>query len=237
MIGCTQTDEFSSESEDSNAMQLYQMMSKIPTTSILADVSSESRSSSEYEFYIPTFSQNDLNYLASLNQDEFEAFRNELIERLGPDGIDKLEEIQDINYDRICDILGGHEGMNKLEEFSLAYIETPGGWSYVQELLPINLTDKQINTYISFAVYIDKVSRPLYKTLTSDIPHSRVKSMCELNAAISLVTAGINIGVDVMVDIMTGGAGASLTPLEEAAMGAELTSIWIDYEICNGRWH
>jgi hypothetical protein len=52
-----------------------------------------------------------------------------------------------------------------------------------------------------------------------------------------LSLSGINIGVDALVDIMTGGTAAVLTPLEDVAIGADLASIWLDYEICNGRWH
>lgn len=238
IIGCSQTDEPSVYVEDTIAEQIYRTMSEIPTSSILSEGKSiHSRSSIDYEFTIPTFTQDDLNYLLSLSQSEFEEFRNNIIAQLGENGLDELEEKQDENYIQTFEILGGHAGMDNLKEFLTSYLETPGGWHYVQTLLPKNLNKSQTNIYIANAIYIDKISRPVYSALISTSTPSRGSTICDIEAGIRLALVGVDIGVDDLVDIMTDGAGAALEPLEGAAVAADLTSIWIDYEICNGRWH
>ncbi len=59
-------------------------------------------------------------------------------------------------------------------------------------------------------------------------------SMCEWYLQQRLAIAGVAISTEEFIDEMTGGAA---TPLEVVATGADLLGIWIDYEVCNHRWH
>ncbi|MCM1520993.1 MAG: hypothetical protein NC098_09425 [Lachnoclostridium sp.] len=88
------------------------------------------------------------------------------------------------------------------------------------------------------SVYVDKIAHPYYDALKNKNMHNLAdRRECVLAAETKLALCGINIGVDVLVDIMTGGATVELTPLETAALQCELINIWLDYEVCNGRWH
>ena len=212
-------------------------MSAIPTSSILSDLKNDSRSGI-LDGSIPTFSQEDLTYLSSLPQENFKSFQNSLIERIEDEGgMTKLEEIEDENYTRIFYALDGHEGMDQLLEFAQLYIESDGGWNSIQNLIPAEITDEQSKIFIGLAVYIDKVGRPLYSEIQKKSELSNDRKICKLDAAIKLSLLGVNISVDVLVDIMTGGTGAIFSNLEVAALGFELSAIWLDYEVCNNRWH
>lgn len=221
-----------------NVKDLYDEMSSVSTRSIISNTNPDSRSADSLSNSIPIFTPEDLEYLSTLNQDEFISFRNNIIDQLGgEDGMSRIEEMEDENYIRIFYAMDGHEGIDNLNDFSCSYLNTPGGWSYLDVLLPDSLTTEQTKIYVGMAVYIDKIGRPIYKAILETTPISDSRDICELQAAIKLAIAGINIGVDGLIDIMTGGAGTTLTALETLAIEAQLTSIWIDYEICNGRWH
>lgn len=224
----------------SKCEQLFRSMSELPTISIISETKVDSRSVFNAEFVLPCFSTEDLEYLSSLSQEEFERFYHDLLNQLGENGIERIEEIRDENYTRIFNIMNGHDGMTKLKDFAIKYIDSTGGWDSFQDLLPDNLTEQQSNIFVGIAVFIDKVSRPVYLTILSSPNYciqSRGNTMCDIEAGIKLSLAGVDIGVDGLVDIMTGGTDAVLTPLEDVAIGADLASIWMDYEICNGRWH
>lgn len=122
-------------------------------------------------------------------------------------------------------------------------MNSEGGWPFIKALLPEELSQEQRRVYIGLSVYIDRVVRPFYGILTSSDGNDENNAsrsshaICEVEATMKLLLAGVNIGVDELIDVVTGGAGAALVPLEGLALGAELTSIWLDYERCNGRWH
>lgn len=95
---------------------------------------------------------------------------------------------------------------------------------------------EQGEVYIYMATYIDKIGRPIYDVLTSkDMPVSRADSPeCIWYLQQRLAIAGIAISAEEFLDVMTGGAA---TPIELIATGADLVGIWLDYDVCNHRWH
>lgn len=224
-------------SEETDAEILYNNLSKIQTVSLISNNNISRGSSDLSKYALPTFTTEDLNFISSLTQDEFIAFRDSIINQLGGDADGKIEEVEIYNYKRICNSLKGDEGVNQLAEFASSYLESSAGWTSIKSLLPIDLTIIETKIYISMAVYVDKVARPLYLKMTEKSNDSRSLSYCDWEAALRLALAGVNIGVDGLVDVMTGGAGLVLTPEEGAIATVELTAIWLDYEVCNGRWH
>ena len=182
------------------------------------------------------FSSQDLNYLSSLSQEDFEKVRNSFIMKLENAGIEDIESIQDSNYIKIFDLLGGHEGMDQLITFAEEYITSPQGWNQIEFLMPKITSLEQGEVYIYMATYIDKIGRPIYDVLVSkDMPVSRANSaMCKRYLEQRLAIVEVAITAEAFLDTMTGGAA---TPLEAIATGADLVGIWIDYEVCNHRWH
>lgn len=237
LSGCCNEENIIVADENSSAEQLYTYLSNLPTTSILSDGNNEDRSRTSTTLAFPVFSKEDLEYIASLNQEQLISFRDSLIFTLGFDGEQLIEDFIDENYIRVFNIMGSPEDMSALEEFAFAYLDTKGGWHALDCLLPQNLTLEKQRIYVGLAVFIDKVSRPFYETLIKNPARSRDSMLCEWEAAMRLSLAGVDIGVDGLVDIMTDGAGLALEGLEDVALAADLTSIWLDYEICNGRWH
>lgn len=116
-------------------------------------------------------------------------------------------------------------------------METNGGWGELRSLIPTGLTIEQAKIYVCMAVYIDKVARPIDNVLIDKSTKSRDSKFCEREARIRLALAGIDVTVYGLVDLLTDGVGFTLSTLEESSVAANLMNIWLDYEICNGRWH
>lgn len=234
-VSCVEQEDFMDISNAVSYEQLYNELSNAPSVLI----GKSSRSGSD-DVGFPTFDEETLNYMASLTVEEMVAQRDSLINSFGKDLLDSIEESEYQNYVRIFDIVGGHDGVDALSSFAIRYLESKGGWTNLNRLMPSNLSDEQGEIYVAIAVFVDRFSRPVYTVMTAHgylEVQSRSSKICDMDAAAKLVLAGFDIGVDGMVDAMTGGAGLAMAPLEGMALGVELYSIWVDYEICNGRWH
>lgn len=216
--------------------EMYNKMSAIGTYSILGNRGS-ARSQEDGSNNLPTFTQEDLDYLSSLTPAQLKDFQDSLISTLDPMDIAEFERIYDSNYANIYDELGGSEGMDAYLEFSTLYLETSGGIDNLQSLLPEGLSSKQTQLYVAMGVYIDKVARPIAKAMFANNPESRDLDYCKVQAELKLAMAGVGISVDALVDIMTGGAGFVLTEMEGDALALDLAGIWLEYENCNMRWH
>ena len=213
---------------------LYEMIKTHPTVSFLSVITNSRGAPSNGGF--PIFSSQDLNYLSSLSQEEFEEVREAFIKKIEYAGIEYTDSIQNSYYIKVFDILGGHEGMDRLINFAQEYLALPSGWDQIEPLIPESLSLEQGNIYISMANYIDKIARPIYETLISKtIPNTRGDNpVCDWYLTQRLAIAGVAISTEEFIDCMTGGAA---TPLEIVATGADLLGIWLDYEVCNHRWH
>lgn len=233
-VSCSQEEAFEADEKNSEYKSIYETLKEEPTVSILS-LLNNSRASGVEDGY-PVFSSEDLNYLSSLSQEDFEKVRDAFIKRLKSAGIEDVESIQDSNYIKIFDLMDGHQGMDQLIAFAQEYITSPQGWNQIELLMPQNISLEQGEVYIYMATYIDKIGRPIYDVLTSkDMPVSRADSqICIRYLQQRLAIAGAAISTEEFIDVMTGGAA---TPLELIATGADLVSIWLDYEVCNHRWH
>lgn len=237
---CSQEEPILEKKLNNNIVEsYYSELSSSPTISIFSNNDTQS-SRSENEGGIPGLTSEDLKYLSSLSQKEIQALIENLDSRIDAYGREKIEEIEVNNYNRILDLIGGYENMNQYMEFSMSYLETDGGINNLQMLMPQNLNDTQIKLYIAMAIYIDKTARPFIVEVTQSVDSklSRGDSeYCKWVADMKLALAGVDFGVDILCDIMTDGVAAEFTGLEMAAISANITSIWLDYEVCCGRWH
>lgn len=233
-VSCSQDEELKPNVKDSEYKSIYETMEGEPTVSFFSLLNS-SRSSGLEDGY-PVFSTQDLNYLSSLSQEDFEKVRDAFIQKLEYAGIEDIESIQDSNYLKVFDLLGGHEGMDQLIAFAQEYMTSPKGWSNIELLMPKNISLEQGKIYVYMATYIDKIGRPIYDVLVSkDAPVSRADSpVCKLYLEQRLAIAGVAMSAEAFLDAMTGGTA---TPIEVIATGADLVDIWLDYEVCNHRWH
>ncbi|MBD5368631.1 MAG: hypothetical protein HDR83_05160 [Bacteroides sp.] len=136
--------------------------------------------------------------------------------------------------------LGGPKEVEKLESFMVSYMDSDGGWENVEPYLLGIRSKKAQQVYVKIAVYIDKSAKPIISELFNrevlgDVSEDR--GLCEMAAMARLASLGIDMKVSEMVDAMTGGGGGALEGLELIAGAASLLHIWLDYEICKGRWH
>lgn len=239
--GCSQQeDDIQINDSSSKLHQLYDVTENIETESIFSSLNPASRSSSSSNTY-PVFTQKDLTYLASLSQAEFQLVIDDFNSQLTTNERIEAEEIQDSLYIEVFNILDGHEGMDNLISFAQRYMEASQGWNSIESLLPSNLSHQQGEIYIRMAVYVDKIARPIYNQLVDlDNPTSRAilsngdDPTCKWYLTQRLAIAGIAMSAEAFLDAMTGGAA---TPIEVVATGADLVGIWLDYEVCNHRWH
>ena len=236
-VGCSHEEINPSINTENDIEQLYNELSSRPSVSIFL-IDNISRGNNTL---IPIFTPDDLKYLSSLSQKDFESFRSNIISEFGPNGNEIIENIEDRNYTSIFNLMNGHIGMDEYLNFATTYIESKSGIEILQELIPKNINGIQTKLYVAMAVYIDKLARPLLDELVlheeSSEPSRSGFAYCKWEAERRLALAGVQMGVDALCDVMTGGAALELTPLEGAAITADLTGIWLDYEVCNGRWH
>lgn len=234
---CKEDEELCFNSENLDYEKLYYEASNIPTYSLLEQVSENGRAGNNSGIQIPVLTESDLDYLASLSFNELKSLRDDVTARLGEGSLEIIDEIEYENYLRIYNLLEGHKGVDKLLDFGRIYLETPGGWQYVESSLPQKVSVEQAKLYIGMSIYIDKIARPILLKLDDSPKNSRGLSMCRMEAESKLLLYGFDIGFEAFVDIMTGGAGALLTELEAAYDVSRLTSIWLEYEVCMGRQH
>lgn len=238
--GCSEEDEYIDiENQPSELMQLYISNNNIDTTSMFLLLNTNSRTAVDNKY--PVFTSEDLEYLSSLTQEEFQDIIDCFNSQLNTNERIEVENIQDSVYIETFTILGGHENMNKLISFTQKYMESAQGWDTIESLLPDNLSYKQGEIYIQMAVYTDKIARPIYEELNGyDLSKDQTSlnnndiEICKWYLTQRLAIAGIGISAEAFIDSMTGGVA---TPIEAIATGADLLGIWLDYEVCNHRWH
>lgn len=239
LVSCTQEkDDIEDSLEYSRAEQLYYELSRIPTESLFfGDNQNGSRSTDSAQADIHIYTEVGRQYLSTLSQDQFQSSLDSLTSRIS---LGDQAFIMDKEYEnnlRIFNLLGGKEGLDKLSDFAIAYINTDanGDWRIVESMMPEGLNEKQMDVYVGMAVYIDRIARPIYATFTKTTIGD--DELCKIEAVVSLMSVGVDIGFDAFLDICTDGAGLYATPEEAAYVGVDLMQIWIDYEICMGRWH
>lgn len=234
--GCSQDKDIIENNYDSRIEDLYLKLSKIVYQNSRSNNITDKNSNNVMAF----FSNTNLKYLSSLSKEDFLSLKNSLEAQLGKERIDEIEKVSEENYIYIFNLMGGDEGLNRYLNFTYLYLNSNGGIDCLKKMIPAFLSEKQLEYYIGMALYVDKLARPILNTISKDRPLSRVnrdKESCKKEAEIRLALVGLNIGVDAFLDLMTDGAALELTPFEGTAVTADLLSIWIDYEICNGRWH
>lgn len=236
LTSCTQDEDMLQTDITSKVESLYNDMMQIPTSSMLSDYPNVSSRSYKY---FPILTKSDLTYLQQLSQENFEKLIQNYKSKLGDNPDEVFDSLEYNSYSKTFEIMDGHSGMNRYLDFAQLYLNSEGGINEINKLLPKNLTETQLNYYVATAVYMDKIGRPFIQTLTEtvSVPRSRDKDSCKWEAAFKLACAGLTCGVEVMIDLATGGASIPAEMLAGGANLVALASIWQQYEICNGRWH
>ncbi len=238
---CTQ--ENNDEISTSKLKELYEKLETCPYNSIFSINYGTSRAEHTSDYIYFAVTNDDIEYLSSLSQDEMKEERERLIQSLGHSGENIIDSLQSVGYEHIFNVLGGHVGMNQLINFTTTYIEnieSTEKWDEISQLIPSNLTENQANIYIYMAVCVNKICRPIYRVLTTrqiqniSTTSRNARNICDAQLAAELSIMGIDLTAEAFIDIMSGGA---MTAFEATVGCANLVGIWYNYETCNGRWH
>lgn len=147
--GCSQEEPINEVKEENDLKNLYQLLSNQPSYSLLS--LSETYPSRSSLHGLPKITKDDISFLKTLSQEEF----MDLQTRLSDMGVteNSFDEISAINQYKLYEILGGNNGVNKLMEFSSAYLKSKGGFNHLFQLLPKDLKENEAEYYIAMAIY------------------------------------------------------------------------------------
>lgn len=242
ITSCSQ-DEEQLISSSNEAESIYQYLINQPTITLLSSAETYGKNAIQY---IPEFSEEDKRIISSMSQDEFKILKDSLMYKLGGYSEEELDEIAIENYIKIFNILNGQKGISELLNFASAYLHTYGGINNIKKLIPTNLNKIETICYVSMAVYVDKLARPIYSIMSNDNvmvsddnKDSNLKNIgnCKWEAETKLLLAGVEFGLDTLIEIMTGGVDTEGYIFEDGLIFADLERIYYEYEVCMGRWH
>lgn len=194
---------------------------------------------------LPVITEADLVALASLSMEELQARRQSRLEAMGAEKIAQIEERKAENIAKMYDLMGGHEGLDRLKAFMTEYLKGAKGWARISELLPQGLTDRQAKGYLAMAVYVDNIARPMYSYLTKAYTGSKKnniitrggmgnpifsRSLCEEYLANSLSGTGMSVAAfKALMDDTSETAGP---PMDETWEEIDYEGIWAEYTFC-----
>ena len=135
--------------------------------------------------------------------------------------------------------------MTKLKDYCIDYLlNHEQGSNIIENSEYADLSSAELEIYAHQSAFIDKVSRPVYEHIyeeslkaTYEYERKGDHVMCMLDLGFKLALAGVDIGVGAFLDAMSGGIGTEGLILECLKVGVDAMDMWMDYEICNGRWH
>lgn len=140
----------------------------------------------------------------------------------------------------------GEDNYIKLFSYLQEYLKDNSGSFNPVANLPDGLEPQQIDIFLLNALFIEKIAKPIYEEMVSNSNDENDQSvevansnhlLCEVEAALKLALLGVDIGVADLAAIVTGGAAVAPALLEDLALMANLSSIYLEYEVCCGRWH
>lgn len=246
--GCTSDNEIVPETESNYAEIVYKNFVNRERVSLF-DLGNQGDTRGESPILppVPFISIEDLNLLNSLSCSEMISLKEYYLNKLGTSGIEDYECIDTENYEYVFNLLGGHEGMDKLFAFFNSYLQVEGGKNNLIKLLPNNLSNEETYVYVGMGIFVDNIARPVYSILTNHENQcekdneintrsggSNDRLDCKLDLGAKLAIMGVGVTVESFLDAAAGGA---LTELEADSAVLGLTDIWLSYEACNGRWH
>lgn len=226
------------EENENNIESLYLAFHNQPTISILSSVYSQcSRGKC-----IPEITKSDIEFIKSLTKDELISFRDSMLSLVGDNAANLIEDYEYDCYIHVFDVMGGDEQLRKYLNFASEYLNSEGGVDIFSKIAPMSLNKTQQLYYAAMATYIDNIARPIKNAMLGDLEDNFINSRadrtdCILQADYRLALAGVGFGVEVLIDIMTGGAAVPFEGAIDAASLTTLADIWLEYEACNGRWH
>ncbi|MBD5422457.1 MAG: hypothetical protein HDR49_05445 [Bacteroides sp.] len=235
LTGCqSQSDsiEMIEKEQVKNARDLYVSLMEIPTSSLLSESSVNSRATSNT---YPVLTEDDVFYLSSLSLNELEYLMSKFQSKLDSDDYLYIESRRDETLLKNFEILGGHEGFDRIMEFYDSYMGVEPGWTSLEKLLPNNLEEQQIDLYVNYAVYIDRIARPVSRVLTLIAePSSRgfADEQCKMAANAKLREAGLDLEIDALTEIISGGCTTIFTTIDALELGGEVAVIIYEYHKC-----
>lgn len=245
---CTSENEIFHERENNSAEIIYEKFVNRKKISLFnLSNSGETKGEILHSAYIPFISIEDLKKLSSLNYSEMVYLKEYYLNKIGESRIEASDCIETENYEYVFNLLGGHEGMDKLFVFFNNYLQEEGSKNNLLKLLPDNLSHEEICVYVGMGIFVDNIARPVYSILTNSknlcendneintrSGGSTDRLDCKIDLGAKLAIMGVGITVESFLDAAAGGA---ITELQADSAVLGLTDIWLSYEACNGRWH
>lgn len=233
LASCSHEEPASVNKNEKTLEAIYESLDRLPRQSIY-DQSGSTRTGVR----LPVITEADLAALASLSMEELQARRQSRLEAMGAEKIAQIEERKAENLAKMYDLMGGHEGLDRLKEFMTEYMKGEKGWSRISELLPQGLTDRQAKGYLAMAVYVDNIARPiyLYTFRENKIASTRLSTNidCDGFLAYRLVQNGISMDVADFIFWMENGESTEpeAEPPFEFPDEVNPESLWEEYLNC-----
>lgn len=244
--GCSEVEEYDNSAvcETTSFESYYDELISLEKISIFDIINQESQTRVG-KCGFPCLTKADLNYLSTLTKKEFVNLRDSLILESG--GMEILDSLEIANYMLLYEEITENgkyiERIQRLKEFCIDYLTSPQtNYNFDIDSNYLNLSIYEKKIYTQQSAFIDMVTRPIYdhiSTVNLDIVHDRKgdRPDCLLELGTKLAIVGLKIGVSGFLDAMTGGADTAQVVLECLDAGVDAMSLWLDYEVCNGRWH
>lgn len=233
---CTHEDPTAGNQNGKTLQDIYERFDKLPRASVYS-----SQSATRGERSLPAITEADLQQLASLTAEQLMACRQSRLDALGAEKLARIEEKKAENMAKMYDLMGGHEGLDRLKAFMTGYMQGAKGWHRIEALMPQGLSDKQANAYLAMALYVDNIARPIYAYLTAAYAGNNITrgdiytpilpiGLCE--EYLSNALAGTGISIDDFLKAMDDTSEAAGPPANETWEEIDYEGIWAEYEFC-----
>lgn len=240
LASCSHEEPASLNRNEKTLEAIYESLDRLPRQSIY-DQGGITRTG----LTLPVITEADLAALASLSMEELQARRQSRLEAMGAEKIAQIEERKAENIAKMYDLMGGHEGLDRLKAFMTEYLKGAKGWARISELLPQGLTDRQAKGYLAMAVYVDNIARPIYSYLTiiNPAPKDNITTTrqslsvnshgyCKTQLANALLELGLEINVDDFIAAMDDTGEEAGPPINETWEDFDPDTLWEDYLNC-----
>lgn len=231
-ISCSDTED--PVIEKKGLQQIYEDISLLPNHSIFSDPTATRGSMT-----ICGVTFEDLEFLGSLSREELANEKRKRQDLLGSGRIAEIESNKARNLAKNFDILGGHDGVDKIKIFAKAYMNCNGGWRDIEGLLPDDLSIEQTKVYVGIAVYIDRIARPIYLYMTKGLAKSRLsEDYCLMMLQDWFTGAGLNIDAAEFVarmgdrDADGDDMGYDLEDAAGSDVAFDAIDFWNEYNMC-----
>lgn len=239
-VSCSdELDSIDSISHGENLKSLYEANKTDNKISALTLLNNGTRSSGALYKDIVVLTKENMDKLSGMSEEKILELKRNIISSFGDNADVVVDSVLNCRMENLYYQLGGSEGLEKFITFTDEYLSSAEVWESVEGCLPVNMTSMEQQFFIVAAAKIDLMARPIVQYLSHSI-NSSTRSFedddmyCKFKLKRDLGLMAGELTVEEFLDMMSGG---TTTPVDCLVDGAELLSIWLDYEVCNGRFH